>query len=151
VRDAEPSVRAAALEALAACGRAEHAAAIAEVAADPATPPQVAVAAVHALGRLGAATPALLERGLAHPDAEVAKEAVAVAAGLPGDEGTRLLRLAAASPRWDVRYAAARAMAGRRDAALQAEAVRLAALDTDPLVARAFAEAARALGQGAGP
>jgi HEAT repeat protein len=59
-----------------------------------------------------------------------------------------VIREAASSPRWDVRKAAARALAERGDRALAAEASRAAAADPDPLVARAFAEAARALGAG---
>jgi hypothetical protein len=58
-----------------------------------------------------------------------------------------LLCQAASHPRWDVRQAAARAMAERRDPALQATAAGLAAQDPDPLVARAFAEAAQALSE----
>ncbi|HET9552538.1 MAG TPA: HEAT repeat domain-containing protein, partial [Anaeromyxobacteraceae bacterium] len=76
---------------------------------------------------------------------EVVKQAVAAAARLPGPDGVRLLRQAAASPRWDVRHAAARGMAERRDPALREEAARLARSDPDTLVARAFAEAATLL------
>ncbi len=143
--DPEPAVRAAAVEALGACGRAEHAARIAEVAAEAGAPPLVAAAAIHALARLGRPPVAALERGLRHPDPEVAKEAVAATAALDGPERARLLVLAAQSPRWDVRHAAARAMAERHEPALAAEAARLAAAEPDPLVAKAFAEAARAL------
>lgn len=143
--DEEPAVRAAAVEALGACGRPEHAGRIAEVAADPAAPPLVTVAAIHALARLGQPPVEILERGLEHADAEVAKEAVAAAIRLEGPAGARLLRLAAASARWDVRHAAARAMGERQDRSLREDAARLAAADPDPLVAKAFAEAARAL------
>ncbi len=144
--DVEPAVRAAAVEALGACGRPEHAPRIAAVAADPASPALVTVAALHALARLGSPPVEVLERGLQHADPEVAKEAVAAAVRVEGPEGARLLRLAAASPRWDVRHAAARAMGERRDPALREVAARLAASDPDALVARAFAEAVRALG-----
>jgi len=72
---------------------------------------------------------------------------VAVAARLPGEAGLRLLRAAAGSPRWDVRRAVARAFADRGDAALRPDAERLAAGDPDPLVARAFADAAQSLGR----
>jgi hypothetical protein len=41
-------------------------------------------------------------------------------------------------------------MAERRDPALRADAVQLAALDPDPLVARAFSAAVRALAEAAG-
>jgi HEAT repeat protein len=143
--DPEPSVQAAAVEALGACGRAEHAGRIAEVAADPDAPALVTVAALHALARLGRPPVEVLERGLAHADPEVAKEAVAATAALDGPEGVRLLLRAAASPRWDVRHAAARAMAERRDPALLALVERLARAEADPLVAKALAEAARAL------
>ena len=104
------------------------------------------VAALHALAALGPVPAATLERALAHADPEVVKEAVLAAARVPGADGLRLLRAAAASPRWDVRRAAARAMADRADPALRGDAERLAATDPDPLVARAFAETARALG-----
>jgi HEAT repeat protein len=143
--EAEEAVRAAAAEALAACGRVEDAAAIAAVAVDPAAPPAVVVAGLHALAALGPVPPAALERALRHGDPEVVKEAVLVAGRLPGADGARALRDAAASPRWDVRRAAARAMAARGDASLRADAERLAERDPDPLVARAFADAARAL------
>ena len=71
---------------------------------------------------------------------------MAAAARLEGPEGARLLLAAATSPRWDVRHAAARAMAERGDRGLRQEAVRLAGAEPDPLVAKAFTEAARALG-----
>jgi HEAT repeat protein len=149
-RDAEPTVRAAAAEALAACGGASQLARLEALAGEPGEPPQVVAAALHALGRLAAGPAGVLERGLAHPDAEVAKEATYAASRLPGEEGRRLLRLAATSPRWDVRAAAARGMSERRDGALRADASLLAALDPDPLVARAFGAAARALAEAAG-
>ena len=139
-------MRAAAADALGACGRPGHSAELAELAADPGSPPVVVVAALHALAALGAAPAGTLERALAHEDPEVVKEAVLGAVRVPGDDGLRLLRAAAASPRWDVRRAAARAMAERGDPSLRADAERLAARDPDPLVARAFAETARALG-----
>jgi HEAT repeat protein len=148
--DPEPTVRAAALEALGACGRPEHAGRIAAVAADRSAPPLVTVAALHALARLGRPPVAVLEAGLAHADPEVAKEAVAATAALDGPEGVRLLLYAAASPHWDVRHAAARAMAGRRDPGLRAEAERLAAAEADPLVAKALADAARAMSEAPG-
>jgi HEAT repeat protein len=146
LRDPEPAVRAAAAEAIAARGRAEDARPIVALALDPDASPAVIVAALHALVALGPVPPAPLERALAHDDPEVVKEAVLGAARLPGAEGARMLRDAAASPRWDVRRAAARGFAERADPALRADAERLAATDPDPLVARAFADAARALG-----
>lgn len=150
LRDPEHAVRAAAAEALGACGRACDAAALAAAARDPEAQPAVVVAALDALGALGPVPADALERVLAHDDPEVVKEAVRAAARLPGAEGARLLRAAAESARWDVRRAAARAMAERRDPALRGDADRLAASDPDPLVARAFADAARALGGGSG-
>ncbi len=146
LRDSEQAVRAAAAEALGACGRAEDASAVGALVADPDAPAVVVVAALHALVALGQLPGAALERALAHGDPEVVKEAVLGAARVPGAEGQRILREAAASPRWDVRRAAARAFQDRKDPALRADAERLAAMDPDPLVARAFAEAARALG-----
>jgi HEAT repeat protein len=146
LRDPEHAVRAAAAEALGACGRPADAAALAAVARDPEAPPVLVLAALHALSALGPVPADALERALGHEDAEVVKEAVLGAARLPGEAGLRLLRAAAASPRWDVRRAAARAFAERGDPALRADAERLAAHDPDPLVARAFAATARALG-----
>jgi len=149
LRDAEPAVRAAAAEALGACAGREDAAvisAVAEVAQDPDAPPGVIVAALHALVALGSVPGAALRRALGHDDAEVVKEAVLGAARVSGAEGRRILREAAGSVRWDVRRAAARAMLERNDPDLRGDAERLAAVEPDPLVARAFADAARALG-----
>jgi HEAT repeat protein len=145
LRDPEHAVRAAAAEALGTCGRPGDAAPLAAVARDPEAPPVLVLSALHALAALGPVPADALERALAHEDAEVVKEAVLGAARLPGEAGLRLLRAAAASPRWDVRRAAARAFLERGDPALRADAERLAAGDPDPLVARAFAETARVL------
>jgi HEAT repeat protein len=145
LEDPEGAVRAAAAEALGACGREEGAAPLADLARDPEAPPLAVAAALRALAALGRLPADALERALAHDDPEVVKEAVAAAARLPGEAGLRLLRAAATSPRWDVRRAAARAFADRGDAALRSDAERLAAGDPDPLVARAFADAAQAL------
>ncbi|MFL5582243.1 MAG: HEAT repeat domain-containing protein, partial [Gemmatimonadaceae bacterium] len=145
LRDAEPAVRAAAVEALGAGGGPEHAASIAALFTDGAVPPVVVVAALQALAALGPLPPDALARAAAHPDPEVVKEAVAAAARLPGEAAEALLRGAARSASWDVRRAAARALADRGDPALRELAVALAASDPDPLVARAFADAARAL------
>ncbi|HEY6005234.1 MAG TPA: HEAT repeat domain-containing protein, partial [Anaeromyxobacter sp.] len=134
------------VEALGACGGPENAEAIAAVADDPSAPAPVVVSALRALASLGAPRAGAIARAAGHGDPEVVKEAVLAAARLPGPEGEAILRAAASSPRWDVRQAAARAMAERRDPSLAAEASRLATAEPDPLVARAFAEAARALG-----
>lgn len=146
--DVEPAVRAAAAEAVGALGAAEHAPALAALGRDPASPPAVVVAALHALACLGAPPADLVAAAVRHADPEVAKEGVAAAARLEGPDGARLLREAAGSARWDVRRAAAGAMAVRGDPSLGPDAARLAAGDPDPLVARAFADAARALGAG---
>lgn len=146
LRDPEPAVRAAAAEGLGACRRPRDAERLAALVEDPEAAPVVVLAALHALTALGTIPASVLERTLAHEDPEVVKEAVLAAARVAGDEGLRLLRAAAASPRWDVRRAAARAFAARGDPALRADAARLAASDPDPLVARAFAETARSLG-----
>jgi HEAT repeat protein len=145
--DEEPSVRAGAAEALGAWGEAARAGAIAALLLEPDPSPPVAAAALRALTALGAPPADAVARAAEHADPEVVKEAVAAAARVPGGAGERVLREAAASPRWDVRRAAALAFAARRDPALRAEAERLAGADPDPLVARAFAEAARALGR----
>ncbi len=144
--DPEAAVRAAAAEALGACGRRECAGRIRALADDQAAPAALVVAALRALAALGGAPAELVVRAAAHADPEVVKEAVLAAALLRGQDGERLVRDAAASPRWDVRRAAASAMAARGDPALGPQAARLAATEPDPLVARAFADAARALG-----
>ena len=146
LRDGEDAVRAAAAEALGACGETGHAEALAALARDAAAAPVVVIAALHALAALGPVPVSTLEPALGHDDPEVVKEALIGASRVPGPEGARLLRQAAESPRWDVRRAAARAMADRADPGLRADAERLAAGDPDPLVAHAFVEAVRALG-----
>jgi HEAT repeat protein len=143
--DPEPAVRAAAVDALGATGQPEQARPIAALARAPEVPPVVMLAALRALVQLGQAPPDVVSRAAVHPDPEVVKEAVAAAARLPGPDGEALLRQAAENPRWDVRQAAARAMLDRGDPALREAAAALAARETDPLVARAFAEAAQAL------
>jgi HEAT repeat protein len=143
--DPEPAVRAAAVEALGATGLARHAPAIAALARAPDVPPILVLAALRALVGLGRPPGDVISRAAAHADPEVVKEAVAAAARLPGEEGEALLRQAAENPRWDVRQAAARAMLERGDPALLSAAEALAKREVDPLVARAFAEAARAL------
>jgi HEAT repeat protein len=148
--DSEALVRAAAVEALGACGRPEHQAAVAELAGDATTPALVVVAALRALARLGPPDPGLLRGTLAHPDAEVAKGAVSAAVRVPGEPGRALLRDALASGRWEVRLAAGHAIVQRGDAALRDDAARAAAADPDPLVARALADAALALSGGLG-
>ncbi|HUL59681.1 MAG TPA: HEAT repeat domain-containing protein [Anaeromyxobacteraceae bacterium] len=144
--DSEPSVRAAAAEALGALGRRERADELAALLAVPVTPAVVAVAALRALSAVGSVPAEALARAAAHPDPEVVKEAIAAAAHVRGAEAARLLLAAAGSERWDVRRTAARAMADRGDPSLREAVARLAAAEPDPLVARAFDEAARVLG-----
>jgi HEAT repeat protein len=148
--DLEPAVRAAAIEALGACGRGENQPIIAAQVGEGSAPALVVVAALRALARLGPPEPALLRRALAHPDPEVAKAVVDGAARIPGEEGRALLRAALSNPRWDVRLAVAQAITRRGDAALRDEAARAAAADPDPLVARALADAALNLSGGHG-
>jgi HEAT repeat protein len=145
LEDPEPAVRAAAVEALGATGLARHAPAIAALARAPEVPPILVLAALRALVALGRPPADVVSRAATHSDPEVVKEAVAAAARLPGPEGEALLRQAAENARWDVRQAAARAMVERGDPALRPAAEALALREADPLVARAFAEAARAL------
>jgi HEAT repeat protein len=103
------------------------------------------LASLRGLAALGALTVATATRALAHPDPEVAKEAVAAAGRIAGEEWVALLREAARSGRWDVRHAVARAIADRGDPALLTLARELASADGDPLVVRAFSAAADAL------
>ncbi len=143
--DPEPTVQASAAEALGASGRREYAPALARLVTGGAAAPVVVLAALRGLATLGAPVSAAVARALVHPDPEVAKEAVAAAARLAGEEGAELLREAARSERWDVRHAVARAVAERGDASLLPLARELAASDGDPLVANAFAAAAASL------
>jgi hypothetical protein len=69
---------------------------------------------------------------------------------MPGAEAEAIVVAAAGSPHWDVRRAAAAALLARGDPNLANLAGRLAAVEPDPLVARAFAEAAAALRSGPG-
>lgn len=143
--DPEAAVRAAAIDALGACGREEHGPAMAALAGDTGAPALVVVAALRALARLGPPDPVLLRRALGHPDAEVAKAVVASTAGVAGEDGSALLRSALGSSRWDVRLAVAQAAAARADPSLLDDLARGAAADPDPLVARTLADAALAL------
>ncbi|MGB8929813.1 MAG: HEAT repeat domain-containing protein, partial [Anaeromyxobacteraceae bacterium] len=103
------------------------------------------LAALRGLAALGAATVAAVGGALRLGDPEVAKEAVAAAASMGGEEGAALLREAALSDRWDVRHAVARAIAERGEVSFLTLARTLAASDADPLVAKAFAAAADTL------
>ncbi|HEY3447146.1 MAG TPA: HEAT repeat domain-containing protein [Myxococcales bacterium] len=146
--DREASVSAAAADALGELGETRAIEALTRAVSrgesQPGTPEVLpAIAAVRALSRLSAATPALLARAVAHPDPEVVKEAVAAAEALP-DAGEVLLA-AARSARWDVRRAAARALAARGDRSLLAPVREIARAERDPLAAEAFAEAVRVL------
>ncbi len=110
----------------------------------PGTPEVLpAIAAVRSLARLGCAVPEVLMRAVHHGDPEVVKEAVDAAAALPA-AGPVLLE-AARNPRWDVRRAAARAIAIAGDRSLLPELRPLVTAERDPLAAEALAEAVRAL------
>lgn len=143
--DPQASVQASAAEALGASGRTEYAPALEGLVTEGVAAPVVVVAALRGLVALGVLGAAPVERALGHADPEVAKEAVAAAGRLAGEAGGALLRKAAASERWDVRHAVARAVGERGDGSLLALARERAASDGDPLVAKAFAAAAEAL------
>lgn len=145
LRDPEPSVQASAAEALGAYGRPESVPPLAAIVAEGVAAPVVLVAALRGLVALGAVSRREVERALRHPDPEVAKEAVGAAARLEGEDGRALLGEAARSDRWDVRNAVARAIAARGDPELEGLARERAAVEGDPLVAKAFAAAAEAL------
>jgi HEAT repeat protein len=143
--DAEPVVQAAAALALGRARARNQAAALSTLAQDHAAPPEVAAAAVRALAEMGAVTADVLERAVRHPDPEVVKEVVAAAVALPGAAGASLLLTSAAHPRWDVRRAAAHAIARRGDRQLLDAARCIAAGEEDPLVSEALVEAIRSL------
>jgi HEAT repeat protein len=143
--DPEPVVSAAAAEALGLCRCEEARPALEALVRSATSPPEAAVAALRALGALGAPDPGVLASAARHPDPEVVKEAVALAVRVPGPAGASLLLDAAAHRRWDVRQAAARALAAREERALLGPVRRLAAAEEDPLVASALADAARRL------
>jgi HEAT repeat protein len=145
LHDEEPVVRAAAARALGRAGRTEHAAALAALAGAPGSPPDVAAAAIHALAEMGRAEPGVLARAAGHPDPEVVKEAVAAAARLPARAAAELLLSAAGHARWDVRRAAARALATRGEPGLARAVRRLLESEQDPMVVEALGEALRAL------
>jgi HEAT repeat protein len=145
LRDEEPTVRAAAALAIGRSGMRALAPALNELATEVGAAAEAVGAAVRALSELGMADPIMLERAASHPDPEVVKEAVAAAARLPDPAGSALLLGAAGHARWDVRRAAARAIATRGERALIEPLRRLAATEADPLVAEAFADALRGL------
>ena len=145
LRDEVAAVRAAAARAAGALRLEKLAGALGSLAEEP--EPDVAAGALRALSDMGRAGIGLLERAAAREDSEVAKEAMAAAAGLPDDAARRVLLAGLVHGRWDVRRAAARASARRRDGVLL-DAVRdLMGVEEDPLVAEALAEALRALGR----
>lgn len=144
LRDEIPAVRAAAARAAGACGADRLAGPLAALVAEEES--EVAAGALHALTQMGRAQLPLLERAAAHPDAEVVKEAMAAAARFPLPDAGELLLGGLCHPRWDVRRAAARAVAERGDRGL-CEAVRdVSGVEEDPLVLEALSEALRALG-----
>ncbi len=143
LHDEEPVVRAAAARALGRAGRTEHAAALADAAGAPGSPPDVAAAAIRALAEMGRAEPGVLARAASHPDPEVVKEAVAAGARLPGRAADELLLSAAVHRRWDVRQAAARALGERGEPSLARAVRRLLESEEDPMVVEALGQALR--------
>jgi len=78
--------------------------------------PLIALASIEALCRLDApCLPEALERAASHPEAEVVKEAVSRCADADFPEAVGLLCFCAAHSAWDVRRAAAVALAARAD------------------------------------
>jgi HEAT repeat protein len=134
-------VQAAAAVALGRARARDQSPALARLAGDGATAPEVAAAAVRALAEMGALQPGVLERAAQHPDPEVVKEAVAAAVAMAGAPGASLLLTSAAHPRWDVRRAAAHAIARRGDPLLLDAVRRLAAAEEDSLVSEALVDA----------
>ncbi|HVP66340.1 MAG TPA: HEAT repeat domain-containing protein [Anaeromyxobacteraceae bacterium] len=144
LRDEVPAVRAAAARA-AGAWRVERLAGTLAALVD-APEPDVASSALRALAEMGKADAAVVERAGAREEAEVAKEAMAAAVGLPEAAAHRVLLAGLVHGRWDVRRAAARGAAARRDRALEGALRDLAGVEEDPLVAEALAEALRAVG-----
>ena len=143
LRDEVSSVRSAAARAAGACLVDRLAAPLAALLGD--ADADVASSALRALAALGRADLALLERAASHPDAEVAKEAMAAAARQPGPAAQAILVGGLCHPSWVVRRAAARASAERDDPSLSGALEDLLGVEEDALVVEALSEALRAL------
>ena len=144
MRDESGAVRSAAARAAGACLLDRLAGPLTGLAED--AEPEVASSALHALARLGPVDLPLLKRAAAHADAEVAKEAMGAAARLPGPVAKALLFSGLCHPSWDVRRAAARAVADRGDRSLSGALEDVLGVEEDSLVVEALAEALCALG-----
>jgi HEAT repeat protein len=143
MRDEAAAVRSAAARAAGACQIDRLAGSLVSLVED--AEPDVASSALHALAQMGRADLPLLERAAAHPDAEVAKEAMGAASRQPGARAQAILLGGLCHPSWDVRRAAARAVADRGDRSLSEALQDVAGVEEDSLVAEALAEALHAL------
>ncbi len=147
LRDEDHPVAAAAAASLAALGATEAVPDLLDLLSrgSSAGGPEVlpALAAIRAVTRLGGLDLPALERALGHADPEVVKEALAAAPAVSGS--SRVVLAVAGHPRWDVRAAAARALAAAGDRSVLAELQSLAASEADRIAAAAFADAIRAL------
>ena len=142
LKDPSPPVQAAAASAARAVGGAAHVPALRALAGSP--DGAVALAALEALDALGAADAAVLERALGHQDPEVLKVALACGAHEPGVAERALALLAHQD--WDVRAAAARALAAGSGRPALLPLHQALEREHDPMAREALAQAARALG-----
>ncbi len=109
-------------------------------------PAPAAFEALRAICRIRAPeTAEALRQAAAHPEGEVAKEAVCIAEELAGEEGVRVLLVCARHPAWDVRRAAAAALGRLGNSLVLPEMELLARDEEDEMVAEAMAEAIRVL------
>jgi HEAT repeat protein len=148
LKDEEPAVAGAAAEAIGGLGDPALGAHLLPLLGSEEAPGEAAAAyaVVRALRRLDAPEiDVALYRAAAHPEGEVVKEAAAVAADLPGEAGTQVLLACARHDAWDVRRAAARALARRGDPAVLPDLEALLDAEEDAMVAEGFAEAIRLL------
>lgn len=107
---------------------------------------RTAAAAVRALGRLDWLDGELLSRGVAHPDPEVVKEALAAGAHLP--MAAALARGLLAHGRWDVRVAAARLLTWEGGPGALAAVEGALSRETDGMVRGVLEQARQVLGRG---
>lgn len=140
-RDPSPSVRSAAVGALAALGNAAVFPRLREIVLEDPVP-AVVVQAIAGLGKSRAAQDQSLLLGLTTAtDEEVLKAVARALAGFPSHRVTAALLGMLAHERWDVRWAAAQALAGRGDVTAVPPLRRYLEREQDDLVRQAIEDA----------